>query len=30
MGAFINDTTPEKVAEALRSATPAPARKDQA
>ncbi|MHA7282146.1 galactose-1-phosphate uridylyltransferase [Arthrobacter sp. TMS2-4] len=30
MGAFINDTTPEKVAEALRTATPAPARKDQA
>ena len=30
MGAFINDTTPEKVAEALRSATPASARKDQA
>ena len=30
MGAFINDTTPEKVAEALRAATPAPARKDQA
>ncbi|MHA7239402.1 galactose-1-phosphate uridylyltransferase [Arthrobacter sp. TMS1-12-1] len=30
MGAFINDTTPEKVAEALRSASPAPARKDQA
>jgi UDPglucose--hexose-1-phosphate uridylyltransferase len=29
MGAFINDTTPEKVAEALRSATPA-ARKDHA
>ncbi|PPB49647.1 galactose-1-phosphate uridylyltransferase [Arthrobacter pityocampae] len=30
MGAFINDTTPEKVAEALRAATPATARKDQA
>ncbi|MEC5200096.1 UDPglucose--hexose-1-phosphate uridylyltransferase [Arthrobacter sp. PL16] len=33
MGAFINDTTPEKVADALRAATPAPAapaRKDQA
>jgi UDPglucose--hexose-1-phosphate uridylyltransferase len=30
MGAFINDTTPEKVAEALRGATPAPVRKDQA
>ncbi|MHA7280342.1 galactose-1-phosphate uridylyltransferase [Arthrobacter sp. MDT2-2] len=29
MGAFINDTTPEKVAEALRNATPA-ARKDPA
>jgi UDPglucose--hexose-1-phosphate uridylyltransferase len=29
MGAFINDTTPEKVAEALRNATPA-ARKDSA
>ncbi|WP_026551225.1 galactose-1-phosphate uridylyltransferase [Arthrobacter sp. H20] len=30
MGAFINDTTPEKVAEALRTATPATTRKDQA
>ena len=30
MGAFINDTTPEKVAEALRGATPATVRKDQA
>ncbi|TKV28383.1 galactose-1-phosphate uridylyltransferase [Arthrobacter sp. NamB2] len=30
MGAFINDTTPEKVAEALRSAVPGTPRKDQA
>ncbi len=30
MGAFINDTTPETVAAALRDATPATARKDQA
>ncbi|WP_394249803.1 galactose-1-phosphate uridylyltransferase [Arthrobacter pityocampae] len=30
MGAFINDTTPEKVAEALRAATASTARKDQA